>query len=110
MRAQLEGVMERYGQHVTLKRRESGAPLSLRAFLQPVLKQREPLPVSVTPLGAVSRERWLYIGPARHPLIPGDRVELGEMGLVVQESRTVFWQGGMLYCWAMLRREKEAAE
>ena len=33
----------------------------------------------------------------------------GAVRLVVQEVRPVYWQDEILYRWAMLRREKEAA-
>lgn len=99
--------MGRFGQTVTLTRRGQ-EPQQARVFLQPVLKRREDLPIAAIPLGAVSVQRWLYVGGRE--LAPGDRVAWGELRLAVQEARAVVWQDGPLYYWAMLRREKEAAE
>ena len=68
------------------------------------------LPLAASPLGAVSRERWLYLGGGGQPLTPGDRVDTGELALVVQEAGTVFWRDEALYQRAILRRRREAAE
>ena len=109
MRARLERIMERYGQTVTLIPRNNGEAIETKAFVQPVLKEREAPPVVVTPLGPVSEQRWLYIGKAEVDAAVGDRIACGEARLVVQEVRPVYWQDGVLYRWAMLRTEKEAA-
>lgn len=110
MRARLESMMARYGQRVTLTERRTGAAREVRAFVQPVRRQREELPAAVTALGAVSSQRWLYLGPPDRAPAPGDRVELEALRLVVQEVQAVWWQEAPLYCRAILRREKEAAE
>ena len=109
MTARLVRLMEAYGQSVALTRRGAEAPVQVRAFLQPVLKRRENLPVTATPLGAVSCQRWLYIGSGRQEISPGDLAACGESRLVVQEARPVRWGDEILYYWALLRREKEAA-
>ena len=101
--------MARYGQSVILTRRETGASLAVRAFVQPVRRQREDLPVAATPLGAVSRQRWLYIGSGRQEISPGDRAACGAERLVVQEARPVRWGDEVLYYWAVLRQERRNA-
>lgn len=102
--------MRRYGQEVLVTRRETGESTAARAFLQPVLKQREDLPVTATPLGPVSRQRWLYIGSGAQMVSPGDRIACGSLRLVVQEAQAVCWADEPLYWRAVLRREKEAWE
>ena len=109
MRARLEGILARYGQDAVLTDRETGGERRVRAFVQPVLKKREDLPAQATALGAVSRERWLYIGVGSQSLRAGDGVACGGLRLVVQEARSVPWGGGTLYWWALLRKEKEKA-
>ena len=109
MRNNLEQIMDRYGQTVTLLPRCGGEPLEMRAFLQPLRKNREEPPVAVTPLGPVSEQRWLYIGRACAGVLAGDRMICGEMELTVQEVQTVYWQNEALYRRAVLRRTKEAA-
>jgi len=108
MRARLEGILARYGQDVVLTDRDSGEERATRAFVQPVLKKREGLSAQATPLGAVSLERWLYIGSGALALRPGDGAACGGLRLRVQEARSVPWNGGTLYWWAVLRPEKEA--
>ena len=110
MRARLERIMARYGQSVILTRRETGASMAVRAFVQPVRRQREDLPVHATPLGAVSRQRWLYIGPPEPAPAPGDRLALDGLRLAAQEVQAVRWRDQVLYCRCVLRREKEAAD
>lgn len=108
MRAEFERVLARYGQRVLLTGKDGGER-TVRAFLQPVLKRREKLPVTATPLGAVSDARWLYIGSGRQPVAPGDRVDCGGLRLTVQEARAVCWEDTPCYHWAILRPRKEAA-
>lgn len=107
MRARLASIIARHGQPLTLVRRSTGQALGLHAFLQPLLREREALPVHATPLGAVSRQRWLYIGPPEPAPEPGDElIFLGER-LAVQEALTVFLRQEPLYRRAILRRRKE---
>ena len=68
MTGSFDQLLSRYGQSVTLTPRGSGDPISLQAFLQPVLRQQEALPFSPSPLGAVSTKQWLYLGSGRLPL------------------------------------------
>lgn len=100
--------MEQFGQTAVLTRPENGDVISTQAFVQPVLRQREELSLTPTPLGAASRQRWLYIGRASQPLSPGDWVDCGEWKLAVQEACAVYWQNEILYWRAVLRPRKEA--
>ena len=67
-------------------------------------------PIAVTPLGAVSVRRWLYVGPAGREIQPGDRVRFNALGLVVQEAEAICFRSEVLYRRAVLRQEKERAE
>lgn len=109
MRARFEGLLERYGQKVLLRRREDGAEISVRAFVEPVLRQREEPSAAPTPLGAASGQRWLYIGRGGQDLRMGDWVDCGGLRLVVQEACAVCWQDEVFYWRAVLRPRKEAA-
>lgn len=109
MRARLERILERYGQAVTLRRRDGGEPAETRAFLRPILKSRE-TPPAATPLGAVCGQRWLYIGEANAPLAPGDQVWQDGERFTAEEVQAVRWRDEILYRRAILRRGKEAAE
>lgn len=110
MKEKLEEIMRLHGQEITVIRRESGEETAVLGFLQPFLKEREDLPATVTPLGAVSDQRWLYIGPMSLELEPGDRMRFEGMRLVVQEAMMICFRREALYFRAVLRQEKEAAQ
>lgn len=109
MRRQLEDILREYGQELTVIRRENGKKMAVKAFLQPILKDRKEPPVTATPLGAVNDQRWLYIGPAALELEPGDKILFQESQFVAQEAMTICFRWEALYGRAILRQEKEAA-
>ncbi len=109
MARRLEWLMARHGQSVCLTRQDGGGTAMVKAFLQPALAKREAPPITATPLGAASCQRWLYIGSGRQEIAPGDRAEWNGLRLAVQEARPVCWADETVYYWAILRREKEAA-
>ena len=109
MRAQLEAIMKEHGEDLLLVRRESGEEIPVRAFLLPFLKEREDLPVTATPLGVVSDQRWLYIGPAATELEPGDWIRFQGECYAVQEAMTICFRREAIYGRAILRRKKKGA-
>lgn len=109
MRTQLSGLTRRYGQSMILIPRGPGEVRTVCAFLQPVRKSREDLPVTPTPLGAVNDQRWLYLGPPDEKLRPGDHIRMDEIYLTVQETQIIYLARDQLYRRAVLRQEKEAA-
>ena len=109
MKKRMEAIISQHGQSAVLVRKDSGETVELRAFLQPILKKQLHPPVAVTPLGAVSEQRWTYIGPGSIAVAPGDRLRQNDLLWVVQESRGVFCGDTLLYRWALLRPAKEAA-
>lgn len=110
MKEKLEEIMRSYGQEITLVRRKSGEEVSFLAFLQPLLQEREEPPVTVTPLGAVNDQRWLYIGPAEQEFEPGDALRFSGDCFTAQEAMTICFRREALYFRAVLRQEKEAAK
>lgn len=110
MRRQLEDVLREYGQELTLIRKENGGETAVKAFFQPILKDREAPPATATPLGAVNDQRWLYIGPAALELEPGDMVRFQDDQFVAQEAMTICFRWEALYGRAILRREREMAQ
>lgn len=109
MRTRLEEMMRSFGQAITLIPRKSWCETRFQAFLQPILREREDLPVAATPLGAVNSQRWLYIGPAAREIAAGDMVHLDDIHFTVQEVTAVYFRGEILYNRAVLRQEKELA-
>lgn len=110
MRRQLEDVLREYGQELTVIRKKNGEETAVKAFFQPILKDREEPPVTATPLGAVSGQRWLYIGPAALELEPGDKIRFQGDQFVAQEAMTICFRWEALYGRAILRQEKETAQ
>lgn len=109
MKELFQQLLDRYGQSLTLTRTETGESLAVRAFLQPLLKERQEPPVTPTPLGAVCDQRWLYLGSGDVPLSPGDRVDWEALSLTVQEAQPLYLGDSLVYYRAVLRRRKEAA-
>ena len=55
-----EEILARYGQAVMVRRGEES--IQVQAFFQPVTKQQEAEPFTVTALGTVDDRLWLYLG------------------------------------------------
>ena len=92
------GILGQYGQEVTLRQGEKA--VSLRAFLQPALNgsAEQKLP---TPLGLGRKDRFLYLGPADHPLDTDTLVEWNEREFRVQSAHLV-GENVCPHWWAML--------
>ena len=110
MKEKLEEIMRTHGQEISLVRRQDGEETSVLAFLQPLLKEQTEPPVTVTPLGAVNDQRWLYIGPAAREFEPGDELRFNGEHFVAQEAMMICFRREALYFRAVLRQKKEAAK
>lgn len=106
MKGTFDRIRRRYGQNVALTPRSGGAEARIRAFLQPILRRREEGGTAVTPLGGVSEERWLYLGPGDTEISPGDWVDCGGLALAVQQARPILLGDTTVYWWATLRKRK----
>ena len=93
-----KGILSRYGQSVTLCQGEQS--VQLKALVQPVLEESRPQ-TEPTPLGLGRQERFLYLGPAEHPLDLSTLVEWQGERLRVQRAHLT---GGAVcpYWWAVL--------
>ena len=108
----LQGLLDRYGQAVTVLGGSAQEPVAGRAFLQPILdrredwKQRRP-----SPLGLARKDRFLYLGEPDLPLSMGDRVSCLGVDYEVQAAQPI-WVGKVLsHWWAVLRvRDREEGE
>lgn len=106
MKQSFDRLRRRYGQSVALTGREGGETVHVRAFLQPVLHRQADGEIAVTPLGGVSEERWLYLGPGEMEVALGDRMDCNGLELVVQQTKAVFVGDTLVYRWATLRKRK----
>lgn len=102
----VRGVVERYGQ--TLRIESADVSGEVRAFLQPLTENNERSPSAVTGLGWLDTRLWLYLG--REKLADGDGVVWGGTRFRVRSARPYAIGDEVLYWWALLETEKEAAE
>ena len=106
MRTMIQGILEQYGQRVTVETAEGRA--EIRAFLQPVTERSEEACGAVTELGGIDSRLWRYLGQT--PLESGDLVCWDTYRFRVRSSRPYAIGERVLYWWAALERAREAAE
>lgn len=104
MRRQIQEILHGYGQQVEVCRGDHRE--NCRAFLQPVTERREQEAERMTPLGAVDRRLWMYLGDAE--VCSGDRIFWNGTEFCVRSSRPFCAGEVVLYWWAALERAKEA--
>ena len=102
----IEKILERYGQPVTIYGTEG--EVSARAFLQPVMENQEAEPFVMTELGSIDDRLWRYLG--RIPLEERDVVAHDGKRFSVRSCRPYYVGETAIYWWAMLEREREAAQ
>lgn len=99
-------ILNQYGQDVVL--REGGEARPLRAFVQPALDRSRDQQIP-TPLGLGRQDRFLYLGPASHPLSLDTLVQWKGREYRVQSAH-LMGEGICPHWWAMLYpRDEEAA-
>lgn len=103
---QVKEILKRYGQTVTIPGTEGD--LAVKAFLQPVTERSEGEPFVMTELGSVDDRLWLYLGVT--PLEAQDTVVHGTRRFRVRSCRPFHVGEEVIYWWAMLETQKEAAE
>lgn len=80
-----------------------------KAFLQPVRERGKEGSEAVTPAGGVDWRRWLYVGPAEHPLAEGEVLACAGERFIVRERTAVRLGTVTLGERAVLIQAKEAA-
>lgn len=98
-----ERILDKYGQRVAVVR--DGAETLCRAFLQPALETREDWFQSLpTPLGAVRRDQWLYLGPPEVALdnLGDGYVAWNNTQFEVRAAQPVCLGEDTIYWWALL--------
>lgn len=101
----VKGVLERYGQEVTVSTVEG--TVSVRAFLQPVTEKTEQVPDDFGSLGWMDGRLWLYLGQTE--LATGDRVGWNGRTFRVRSCRPYYVGTELSHYWASLEAAKEAA-
>ena len=106
MRDCIREILERHGQTVTIQT-EKGTSAA-QAFLQPVTKRQEQVPEIVCGIGALDGRLWLYLGQTE--VRPGDNILWDGRTFRVRSNRSYHIGETLLYWWASLELEREAAE
>ena len=108
----LQGLLDRYGQSVTIQSQSTQETAIGQAFLQPILdrredwKQRRP-----SPLGQARKDRFLYLGEPDLPLSMGDKVSCLGVDYEVQAAQPIQVGEVLSHWWAVLRmRDREVAQ
>ncbi len=92
----------RFGSSVTIT--QQGESVSTRAFLEP-LRYRNKIYIGgeYRPLGALRREKYLYVGKPDHRLIEDESViEMQGSRYIVKRRETYFVKDTPIYEWAIL--------
>ncbi len=100
MKSSIARILRKYGQTVKVNGTET------RAFIQPA--REKTVPFEVSSLGAVDDRKWMYLGETKLKL--GDRVEFRGRGYTVRSCESVHIGDEIVYWWASLTAEREAAE
>lgn len=105
-----ERILERYGQEITLHPQGEEVGLGLKAFLQPVLSQKDSwFQRQYTMLGLRQEELFLYLGPAGVPMDEMDQgwLEWNGRRFSVRASEAVFVGTEVSHWWALLVPREE---
>ena len=88
MSGTFETLLDKYGQSVTLCRRE-GEKETIRAFLQPVTERRETWrQTEPSPMGAVRKDRFLCLAGADTPL---ENMEAAAQPICIGDTVSHWW-------------------
>lgn len=103
MKRQVQEILRRYGQKVTLRRAEDER--TCRAFLQPMTAKNEQVPAAMTELGSLDKRLWRYLGESA--VEADDRLFWNGTEFRVRSSRPWYVGEEVLYWWAVLELAKE---
>ncbi len=102
MTERFDRILKKYGQTVSVN------GWAARAFFQPAREREKAAPFEVSSLGTVDDRRWTYLGRAELKL--GDRVEFQGQAYTVRSCESARLGDEIVYWWASLSAEREAAE
>ena len=101
-------LMTRYGQTVHAETESGERSADYKAFVQPVrYKNKMYLNAVESPIGTVSENYYLYVGPYDVQLERSDEtvsIHTAIMSCTVERTECVFLNNEILYIWAILRR------
>ena len=100
-------ILSRYGERVTVVRAD-GECVETEAFVQPVCERSEKEYAHVTGIGCVDGRLWIYLGQTA--VESGDCVVWNGLKFRVRSGRAWFLQRKLNHWWAVMEKEKEAAQ
>lgn len=100
----VDEILRRYGQAVTVERRD-GAAEAVPAFLQPETERSESGP-EPSPIGGLDGRLWLYLGKA--PVRTGDLVAWNGRRFRARSGRPHYIGAELSHWRAVLERAREA--
>ena len=101
-----QGLLDRYGQSVTVQNGTTQETAAGRAFLQPILDRREDWKQ-----GLARKDRFLYLGEPDLPLSMGDKVTCLGVDYEVQAAQAIRVGEMLTHWWAVLRvRDREVTQ
>lgn len=101
-------LINRYGQTVYAELESGQTSMRYKAFVQPVrYKNKMYLNAVESPIGTVSENYYLYVGPYDCQLNSAEepvKIHTDIMTCTVERTECVFLDDEILYIWAILRR------
>ena len=100
MRAELEGLMSRYGTDMTVTGIWGQA--KVRGFFQAVnTKSWQSMESEATLLGEISRGQYAYIGPVGAQVREGDTLTLGDKTYLFRRAELYYYRNQPVYQWGL---------
>jgi len=94
-------ILTRYGQDMTVYTQAAPEGVCVRAFFQPMREKGTEQSVP-SPLGRISQDRFLYLGPPEPCLDEVSLVKVGSQVLQVQGTHLIYTGAQPVYRWAVL--------
>lgn len=96
----MDKILQRYGIEAQVE--HEGSTETVRIFFQPsTSKSWQNMEPVMGPLGKIPGGQFLYIGPARLVIQPGDWVTVGEKGYILRRAEVVMDRSGPVYRWGL---------
>ena len=104
MKEEIAAILQDFGDRVELLR--DGAPVTVRAFLQPVTsKSWQNMEHVFNRMGRIERGQYLYLGPIEQPIYAGDQLRCHGVRYIVRKAECIRAADEELYQWALCVRK-----
>ena len=105
---EIEGMFQKFGREISLKKDDGWSSEIFHGFIQPLrYKNKIYLDGVYTVIGFDNQSKYLYIGPARHDLTEFDvqsgHIEADGAKYSIDRAEKVYYGSKPLYIWAIIR-------